>query len=71
MIIRTNFEGIVSILSYLANDFQSRGSGTIIGISSVAGDREEPQITFMDQQKQAFQLSSQALETDLGHMELM
>ena len=36
---RTNFEGIVSILSYLANDFQIRGSGTIIGISSVAGDR--------------------------------
>jgi len=38
-IIRTNFEGIISILSYLANDFQIRGSGTIIGISSVAGDR--------------------------------
>ena len=39
IIMRTNFEGIVSILSYLANDFQIRGSGTIIGISSVAGDR--------------------------------
>ena len=38
-IIRTNYEGIVSILSYLANDFQIRGSGTLIGISSVAGDR--------------------------------
>ena len=38
-IIRTNFEGIVSVFSYLANDFQSRGSGTIIGISSVAGNR--------------------------------
>ena len=38
-VIRTNFEGIISILSYLANDFQIRGSGTIIGISSVAGDR--------------------------------
>ncbi len=38
-ILRTNFEGIISILSYLANDFQIRGSGTIIGISSVAGDR--------------------------------
>lgn len=38
-IIRTNFEGIISILSYIANDFQIRGSGTIIGISSVAGDR--------------------------------
>ena len=38
-IIRTNYEGIVSIFSYLANDFQIRGSGTLIGISSVAGDR--------------------------------
>ena len=38
-IIRTNFEGMVSILSYLANYFQIRGTGTIIGISSVAGDR--------------------------------
>ena len=38
-IIRTNFEGIVSIFSHLANNFQIRGSGTLIGISSVAGDR--------------------------------
>ena len=38
-VIRTNYEGIVSIFSFLANDFQIRGSGTLIGISSVAGDR--------------------------------
>jgi len=38
-IIRTNFEGVVSILGSIANHFKERGSGTLIGISSVAGDR--------------------------------
>ena len=38
-IIRTNFEGLVSIFGHLANFFQERGSGSLIGISSVAGDR--------------------------------
>jgi short-subunit dehydrogenase len=38
-IIETNFTGAVSILEIVAADFQKRGSGTIIGISSVAGDR--------------------------------
>jgi len=38
-ILRANLEGPVSILGALANRFEARGSGTIIGISSVAGDR--------------------------------
>ena len=38
-IIRTNFEGPVTIINYFANSFANRGYGTIIGISSVAGDR--------------------------------
>lgn len=38
-VIRSNYEGPVSILSKLANKFEKRGSGTIIGISSVAGQR--------------------------------
>ncbi len=38
-IIRTNFEGLISIFGHLANHFQERGSGSLIGISSVAGDR--------------------------------
>ena len=38
-VIRTNYEGVVSIFSLLANSFLERGSGTLIGISSVAGDR--------------------------------
>ncbi len=38
-IIRTNFEGLVSIFGIISNHFIKRGSGTLIGISSVAGDR--------------------------------
>lgn len=38
-VIRSNYEGPASILSVLANMFESRGSGTIVGIGSVAGDR--------------------------------
>ena len=38
-IIDTNYTGAVSILNIVANDFEQRRSGTIIGISSVAGER--------------------------------
>ena len=38
-VMRSNFEGPASILAILANRFEQRGSGTIVGISSVAGDR--------------------------------
>ena len=38
-IIQTNFNGVVSILNIIANDFETRANGFIIGISSVAGDR--------------------------------
>lgn len=38
-IIDTNYTGAVSILNLIATDFEQRRSGTIIGISSVAGDR--------------------------------
>jgi len=37
--INVNFTGAVSILNIIANDFQLKKSGFIIGISSVAGDR--------------------------------
>jgi short-subunit dehydrogenase len=39
LILKTNFEGPASILSLFANMFEKLGRGTIIGISSVAGDR--------------------------------
>ncbi len=38
-ILKVNYLGAVSILAIAANDLESRRTGTIIGISSVAGDR--------------------------------
>ena len=38
-VLRSNFEGPASIFGHLANRFAARGSGTLVGISSVAGDR--------------------------------
>ncbi len=38
-IMDTNYTGVVSLLNIIANDFEKRRSGFIIGISSVAGDR--------------------------------
>ena len=37
--IDTNYTGAVSILNIIANDYESRKEGLIIGVSSVAGDR--------------------------------
>lgn len=39
LIVRTNYLGPVCLLGEIANRMQARGSGCIIGISSVAGDR--------------------------------
>ncbi|HBZ43294.1 MAG TPA: short-chain dehydrogenase [Maritimibacter sp.] len=38
-VIRSNFEGPALALAAFANAFERRGSGTLVGISSVAGDR--------------------------------
>ncbi|RAJ06736.1 hypothetical protein LX64_01863 [Chitinophaga skermanii] len=38
-IIATNYTGAVSILNIVANDYAAKKAGTIIGISSVAGER--------------------------------
>jgi len=38
-IIDTNFTGLVSLLNIVANDFEKRNKGFIVGISSAAGDR--------------------------------
>ena len=37
--IDTNYTGIVSLFNIIADDFEQRQSGFIVGISSVAGDR--------------------------------
>lgn len=38
-VIRSNHEGPASILAELANRFEARGAGTLVGVSSVAGER--------------------------------
>jgi decaprenylphospho-beta-D-erythro-pentofuranosid-2-ulose 2-reductase len=38
-IIDTNYTGVVSIINIIADDFEKRKNGFIVGISSVAGDR--------------------------------
>jgi len=38
-IIDSNFTGIISLLNIIVNDFEKKKRGTIIGLSSVAGDR--------------------------------
>lgn len=39
VVLRSNFEGPAHIFAVLANHFAARGSGCLIGISSVAGER--------------------------------
>jgi short-subunit dehydrogenase len=39
VVMRSNFEGPALVLADLANRFEARGSGILIGVSSVAGDR--------------------------------
>lgn len=39
LVMRSNFEGPASILAMLANHFEERGAGCLVGISSVAGER--------------------------------
>lgn len=38
-VLRSNFEGPALLFSELANRFEARGAGVLVGISSVAGDR--------------------------------
>ena len=38
-IMDTNYTGVVSLFNIIANDFEHRRSGFLVGISSVAGDR--------------------------------
>ncbi|MEO3427499.1 SDR family oxidoreductase [Pelagibius sp. CAU 1746] len=39
LVMRSNYEGPAAILAALANRFEARGSGALVGISSVAGER--------------------------------
>lgn len=54
-ILETNYTGCVSILDILANAFEERGHGFIVGISSVAGVRGRPSNYFYGSAKAGFQ----------------
>lgn len=53
-ITNTNYLGIASLFDIIANDFESCGSGFIVGISSVAGDRGRKSNYFYGAAKGAF-----------------
>jgi len=66
-IIDSNYTGAVSILNTLAEDFAKRGSGTIIGISSVAGDRGRQSNYIYGSAKAAFTAFLSGLRNHLFH----
>ncbi len=53
-ILNTNYTGCVSILNIVADDFEKRKGGFIIGISSVAGDRGRQSNYFYGSAKAGF-----------------
>ncbi|MDR0549183.1 MAG: SDR family oxidoreductase [Deltaproteobacteria bacterium] len=53
-ILRSNFFGFVPLLDLVAQSFETRGSGVIVGISSVAGDRGRASNYFYGAAKAAF-----------------
>lgn len=53
-IITTNYTGAVSVLNHIANVYESKKAGTIVGISSVAGERGRQSNYFYGSAKAAF-----------------
>lgn len=54
LVMRTNFLGPVSIINIFANMFEERGSGIIVGLSSVAGERGKASNYIYGSSKAAF-----------------
>ena len=53
-ILTSNYSGAVSVLNLIANEMESRKSGVIVGISSVAGDRGRQSNYFYGSAKAGF-----------------
>jgi len=66
-VIHTNFTGAVSILNLIANHYQMAGRGTIVGISSVAGDRGRQSNYIYGSAKAAFSTYLAGLRNRLQH----
>lgn len=66
-VIRSNFEGPASILALLANHFERRGSGVLVGISSVAGERGRASNYVYGSAKAGFTAFLSGLRNRLSH----
>lgn len=65
--INTNYTGAVSILNIVAADYASRKAGTIVGISSVAGNRGRQSNYLYGSAKSAFTAYLSGLRNRLFH----
>jgi short-subunit dehydrogenase len=66
-ILMSNYVGAVSILNVVASFFEKRGKGTIVGISSVAGDRGRQSNYFYGSAKAGFTAYLAGLRNRLYH----
>jgi decaprenylphospho-beta-D-erythro-pentofuranosid-2-ulose 2-reductase len=66
-VMRSNYEGPAIVLGMLAERFVARGSGTLIGISSVAGDRGRSSNTVYGSSKAGFTAFLSGLRNRLFH----
>lgn len=66
-IIHTNFTGAVSILNIVAEDYAAKGAGTIVGISSVAGERGRQSNYIYGSSKAGFTTYLSGLRNRLAH----
>jgi short-subunit dehydrogenase len=65
--INANYTGAVSFLNIVSGNFASRGSGTIVGISSVAGDRGRQSNYIYGSAKAAFSAYLSGLRNKMFH----
>lgn len=65
--INTNYTGAVSILNIVASDYAAKGAGTIVGISSVAGNRGRQSNYLYGSAKAAFTAYLSGLRNKLFH----
>jgi len=66
-ILHTNYTGAVSVLNVIANDFERRKKGTLVGVSSVAGERGRQSNYFYGSAKAGFTAYLSGLRNRLYH----
>jgi len=66
-ILQTNYIGAISILNLIANEYASKGSGLIAGVSSVAGERGRQSNYFYGSAKAGFTAYLSGLRNRLFH----